>query len=63
MTNESKIKDLYSKIELLQADLDFHIKYTAMKAGEHTDAKNRVSTMKEQIKEYKERIRELEKKE
>ena len=60
MNKEARIKDLLTKIEILKPDLEFQIKYTAMKAGEHSTAKTQLEYYKEQIREYKERIKELE---
>ena len=60
INKEAKIKDLLTKIELLRPDLEFQIKYTAIKAGEHTTAKTHLEYYKEQIREYKERIKILE---
>ena len=60
MNKEEKIVEMYSKIELLKPDLEFQIKYTAMKAGEHSTAKTQLEYLKNCIKEYRDRIKELE---
>jgi peptidoglycan hydrolase CwlO-like protein len=60
MTNEAKLKELLTRMEDVNAELDFMLKHTARIAAWHQSAKGEVKTLREVKEELMERIKKLE---